>query len=199
MHYRENRCVLKLRAYRKVASLHSEALFGCRVFHAGRARNAHTSASPVQDKLGIAPTTTATMTTRPDPVTPFALNTPLFNVLAGKRVVLASSSPRRKQILASVVRPTLLIQASAKARALTVVCLTSLDRRAWSQRLCRAHSKKTCQSRSSPETPFTSTPSRQDPRRSVHGQRYRSVRSHTDIDDLFFNCSFHRLSKCTNV
>ncbi len=36
---------------------------------------------------------TATMsTTRPDPVTPFALKTPLFNKLAGKRVILASSS-----------------------------------------------------------------------------------------------------------
>ncbi|SPC60917.1 related to Maf-like protein C3G6.03c [Ustilago sp. UG-2017b] len=41
-------------------------------------------------------------TTRPDPVTPFALNTPLFNKLAGKRVVLASSSPRRREILATV-------------------------------------------------------------------------------------------------
>ncbi|EST06250.1 Maf-like protein [Kalmanozyma brasiliensis GHG001] len=40
--------------------------------------------------------------TRPDPVTPFALATPLFNKLAGKRVILASSSPRRKDILASV-------------------------------------------------------------------------------------------------
>lgn len=40
---------------------------------------------------------------RPDPVTPLALNTPLFNKLAGKRVVLASSSPRRREILASVV------------------------------------------------------------------------------------------------
>lgn len=62
------------------------------------------------------------MTTRPDPVTPFALNTPLFNVLAGKRVVLASSSPRRKQILASVVSPALLIQASADVRELTASC-----------------------------------------------------------------------------
>lgn len=51
----------------------------------------------------------STPTARPDPVTAFALNTPLFNKLAGKRVVLASSSPRRREILASVVshRPRL--------------------------------------------------------------------------------------------
>ncbi|PWZ03146.1 hypothetical protein BCV70DRAFT_214612 [Testicularia cyperi] len=43
---------------------------------------------------------------RPDPVTSFALNTPLFNKLGGRRVVLASSSPRRQEILASIgLRP----------------------------------------------------------------------------------------------
>lgn len=54
-------------------------------------------------RLGTDTAATMSQTKRPDPVTSFALNTPLFNKLAGKRVILASSSPRRKDILASVV------------------------------------------------------------------------------------------------
>ena len=116
------------------------------------------------------------MTTRSDPVTPFALDTPLFNVLAGKRVVLASSSPRRKQILASVVSRILLIKASVEAKKLIIVRLASFDRRGWSQKLCRALSKRTCQSLSLLVTPSTSTLSRPDPRRLVHRQPPTALR-----------------------
>lgn len=36
-------------------------------------------------------------------ISDYALRTPAFNKLAGRRVVLASASPRRREILASVV------------------------------------------------------------------------------------------------
>ncbi|PWN47735.1 Maf/Ham1 [Violaceomyces palustris] len=39
---------------------------------------------------------------RPDPVSDYALKIPAFTKLSGKRVILASNSPRRKEILASV-------------------------------------------------------------------------------------------------
>ncbi len=41
---------------------------------------------------------------RPSPVLPTALPLPIFRLLAKKRVVLASSSPRRKEILEKSVR-----------------------------------------------------------------------------------------------
>ncbi|CEQ41158.1 SPOSA6832_02836 [Sporobolomyces salmonicolor] len=41
----------------------------------------------------------ASLVTRPDPVLPHALRLPVFNKLKGKRIVLASSSPRRADIL----------------------------------------------------------------------------------------------------
>ncbi|KAK4700910.1 hypothetical protein P7C70_g5332, partial [Phenoliferia sp. Uapishka_3] len=44
-------------------------------------------------------TRTNPTSTRPDCVLPTALKLPLFNKLSGKRVVLASSSPRRIEIL----------------------------------------------------------------------------------------------------
>lgn len=40
---------------------------------------------------------------RPSPVQPNAMPWPIFEKLKDKRVVLASSSPRRKDILANVV------------------------------------------------------------------------------------------------
>jgi hypothetical protein len=40
---------------------------------------------------------------RPSPVTETALRLPIFQKLANKRVVLASSSPRRKDILETAV------------------------------------------------------------------------------------------------
>jgi septum formation protein len=39
------------------------------------------------------------------PLLPHALHVPGINKLAGKRVVLASNSPRRKEILQIFVRP----------------------------------------------------------------------------------------------
>ncbi|KAL1410174.1 hypothetical protein Q8F55_004179 [Vanrija albida] len=43
------------------------------------------------------------VTKRPSPVLPTAMPWPIFERLKNKRVVLASSSPRRKDILANVV------------------------------------------------------------------------------------------------
>lgn len=40
---------------------------------------------------------------RPEAISSMALKSPAFEALKGKRVILASSSPRRKQILESVV------------------------------------------------------------------------------------------------
>lgn len=42
------------------------------------------------------------MISRPDVVAKDAMRIPLLNRLAGKRVILASASPRRQQILASI-------------------------------------------------------------------------------------------------
>lgn len=48
-----------------------------------------------------------------NPVGPNALSLPIFKKLANRRVVLASASPRRKEIFANAVRsdPTMSLQA----------------------------------------------------------------------------------------
>lgn len=68
----------------------------------------HHTAPLLQSNTGLQRCQKMSSSKRSDPVTSFALATPLFNKLAGKRVVLASSSPRRKDILASVVSDRLI-------------------------------------------------------------------------------------------
>jgi septum formation protein len=47
------------------------------------------------------------------PRPPFPLDLPALNMIRGKRVILASASPRRRQLLAQVRRTTSTIQAKA--------------------------------------------------------------------------------------
>jgi MAF protein len=46
----------------------------------------------------------ATTGAKPVPRGPFPLDIPVLNLLRGKRIILASASPRRKQILSTVCR-----------------------------------------------------------------------------------------------
>lgn len=54
------------------------------------------------------PFTCATMSKRRDCLLPNHLDLPSIKELSGKRVILASNSPRRKDILATIVRPIVL-------------------------------------------------------------------------------------------
>lgn len=66
----------------------------------------HSHATPRTSSLtmgsGSSTQTHAKLASRPDAVSASALKSPAFEALRGKRVVLASSSPRRKEILQSV-------------------------------------------------------------------------------------------------
>lgn len=57
---------------------------------------AYNDAEPAQ------PTTTARAPARQGPRLPLPLNLPALNMIRGKRVILASASPRRRQLLAQV-------------------------------------------------------------------------------------------------
>ncbi|KAM0719798.1 hypothetical protein Q7P37_003932 [Cladosporium fusiforme] len=54
---------------------------------------------PYTDEPQPAPTTT---TTKPGPRPPFPLDLPALNLIRGKRIILASTSPRRRQLLAQI-------------------------------------------------------------------------------------------------
>lgn len=63
----------------------------------------HRSLTPDKTMGGSSSTPTASLAKRSAAVSDTALDTPAFKALRGRRVVLASSSPRRRDILASVV------------------------------------------------------------------------------------------------
>jgi hypothetical protein len=61
---------------------------------------------------------------RPSAVLPTALPLPVFKTLHGRRIVLASASPRRKDILETAVSETL---AAGPDRALTIAGVQARD------------------------------------------------------------------------
>jgi hypothetical protein len=109
---------------------------------------------------------------RTSPVQANAMPWPIFDKLRDKRVVLASASPRRKDILANVVShwSSLVIHdgyCSQSTTALaTRICTTLADTppRASSPRLSPPHSRRTSPSRCS-RTAWPTTPSRRQARR----------------------------------
>lgn len=84
----------------QVNSIYIAAMFGSKTTsaHLEQYEDHHNEKAPLAQNAGNIPRVPAPGGPRP----PFPLDIPLVNALKGKRVILASKSPRRKQLLNSV-------------------------------------------------------------------------------------------------